>query len=161
MAERLAFNPLDFEATIGGEAVAIKFHTAWMQIDPRHGDQKVTTCYIRPLAGPRELYVGTAVVSPHEEYELPLYGKKLALARAVFTFIPGINTREAWKISRRVIWDWLKAQDDREALEAALQELDRLEETRTADPALREEAQALRAKIGSLPAGPVSQFLSK
>jgi hypothetical protein len=153
---KLVFDPIDFQTEIQGVPVAIKFREEWMQIDPRANDQKVITCYVRTLTGPKQLFVGAAVLNPNDRYELSLYGKKLALARALESTGQNIPTKAYWSMARHVVREWLKEQADREALEAVQQELERLEAAKAANgrsPNIPTE--------GELPGGPVSQFIGK
>lgn len=138
------FRPVFMQANIEGEPVAIQFEQTYTQIDPRKLDQLVTTCYLRPLEGHKRLFVGAAVYNPNDRYEVPLYGKKVALARALEQFLGCADRRECWRMARQLIWQWLQVKEMETKQEAAAQEIQRL-----------------KALWGELPDGPVSNFIGE
>jgi hypothetical protein len=175
--------PIEIETFIEGVPVAIQFRLDIMQLDPRESDQYVTTCYLRPMdGGPKRVLVGVAVCHPKDKLDDD-FGRRLALARAiqsVWPSTPGWTGKQAWRLARRTIREWRKEQQARERLEAVREELGRLKATKvatTGTAALEEKAQELEAagsmvaaellkatkvaRAVELPAGPVSQFLSK
>jgi hypothetical protein len=174
--------PIEIETFIEGVPVAIQFRLDIMQLDPRESDQYVTTCYLRPMdGGPKRVLVGVAVCHPKDKLDDDL-GRKLALARAIESaWVKADWTwKQAWRLARRTIREWRKEQQARERLEAVREELGRLKATKvatTGTAALEEKAQELKAagsmvaaellkatkvaRAVELPAGPVSQFLSK
>ena len=183
--------PIEIETFIEDVPVAIQFSGQFMQLDMGKDDQWVTTCYLRPMdGGPKRLLVGAAVCHPKDTLNDD-YGRKLALARAiqsVWPSTPGWTGKQAWRLARRVMWEWKKEKQAREQLEAVREELERLvmapgENGRPAiaSTVMEEKAQELeaagsmvaaeqlkatkvattRATAVELPAGPVSQFLSK
>lgn len=180
--------PVEIETWIEGLVVAIQFTEHFMQLEPGKQDQHVTTCYLRPMdGGPKRMLVGVAVCHMNDVVDGD-YGKKLALARAIesiWASSPGWTHKQAWYLARRTIREWHKEQQEREMLRAVDQELRRIKVKETGElPAealadvMAEKAQELEAagsrlaaeRLGAtdvaaaatgLPAGPVSQFLSK
>jgi hypothetical protein len=151
-------NPIDIETFIEGVPAAIQFKLDILQLDPRESDQYVTTCYLRPMdGGPKRLLVGVAVCSPKDTLNDD-YGRKLALARAIeSTWMNADWTwKQAWRLARRVMWEWKKEKQAREQLEAVREELERL----VTAPGENGRS-AIAPTAGLLPEGPVSQFLSK
>jgi hypothetical protein len=118
------------KANIEGEPAAIQFDQDYLQIDPRQADQIVTTCYLRPLEGPKRLFVGAAVFNPNDHYELPFYGRKLALARALQSFLGYATQQDCWSMARHLIWQYLQLEEMQTKQAAAAQEVERLEELR-------------------------------
>lgn len=143
-------NPLDFVTVIKGIPVAIRFERQYMQLDPKTGDQWVSTCYLRQLMGSKKTLVGVAVCHPNDKID-EAYGHKLALFRAIESVWPiraDWTRKQAWHLARRVIWEWQQEQKSREMLAAVQGELERLE-----------QANGNGNKAAKLPEGPVSQFI--
>ena len=81
---------------------AISFSLALTVIQPGASWQRIITCVVRLLEGPKTTYAGVAVCSPRDHYDERI-AQVVSLTRALAQVFPDIDQRELKRLARKTL----------------------------------------------------------